>query len=1407
MEKTQKRHIKAGKPPVTKKKKNKGKFPRGAKNIYCVLCRSSYAKHEAHEHMHSMLHHRELETVLGTGSYHDCHVCKAVSLSLNEYAQHISTSQHNAKLKSLMFKNVKPLPLLNILGKETLDRILDRNKKLKTQERKAMKKHRKRLKQQAGQKRVEKLQGGSGINTVVSKTVQEQRPKQVNMRILKQMQGTHQQGSNTAVFQNKENKMSSLQRPTFQRELTQQNQSGRLSFSPEEPAGQTWTQPTVRDQYTQSVQQMRLNGNFSVGNHGSRAKIESPQTDRRPHSTQGGASNQPEQKAYPVHSQTDYYNEHYTSGTDSDFTSDHLPQSGAFIFDQNESLTSSQPGQGGSQTAKSASANRSESSSPIRDVDVNSMLRQIRRALGVREPCRADREARRQNSEAGNRAADQGGAEKEQPTGGTHIPSAAATSVQSSHVNSPSPASRSFPSSIPPAKPKQITVTVTQGMTQQYERSSMVAGSSNGPSNSKESDSQVAHDSQTSLSCSSWAASSKPNMNITRKVRIARKAAGNLLGLSGPQSKPSWRQMYEEMKRKKLERVKGMPRFGIHLTNRAEKEQSTRAEEKDMPLSEGFHWESFPDSPSAAHWAGLPAPLRDTTVNDSHTETQSDSQVQEPSKQPGAAQESCSDQTVEAAPVKVEPDLEDDSRDLGSTSSANKRKPNMYGGVCDEQQSGKKKRTKSQKDQDQMDQLLTVSLREEELSHSLQDLDKSLDRARIALQAAYTEVQRLLLMRQQCTSEVNSLRAKRIEILQGMQGGYSGGSNAAEKANSFSAGAAAAVVQPQLSPLPSPGAFPTASFQQPPPTNSASSIIQPHTSPLNLPAVPLKQEMSQLPTVSNPDAPQVPVTPPGALFPSNLLPSLLLTSPHLAAPTSSVSSFTQLRTESSTSAITSPKSSAGLQEQVAREGLKDCVQTVRLVSEDEQEVDSEEEILTAVESVPAVTLVEDGGDESDDSVEMMKPSNMVVIDIDESDNEEVVSKAPVHKEPPQKSVSVEFSSAGTKTSQQIHAERKVQPPVKEEAPLESIEVLDEEDLYLGPFMNHTGAVLGLQVHEGRLYTCSGDNTARAYSLMSNECQAVFEGHTNKVNCLLVASPPNTLARLYTGSSDQTIRCYSIKTNKCLEQISLSDRVLCLHVAWNTLFAGLANGSVASYDLKTLKQLDVFECHGPRGVSCLGTAQEGARRVLLVGSYDSTISVRDAKSGLLLRSLQGHTKTVLCMKVVNDLVFSGSSDTSVHAYNIHTGELIRIYKGHGHAVTAIVILGKVMVTASLDQLIRVYELQSHDRLQVYGGHSDMVMCMAVHKSVIYTGCYDGSVQAVKLNLMKNYRCWWQNCSLIFGMAEHLVQHLVRDHSNPNLQTVKCRWRSCSTFFSKQQMVRQELPEHMKSHVEKDSEVQP
>ncbi|XP_049446993.1 zinc finger protein 106 isoform X2 [Epinephelus fuscoguttatus] len=1400
MAKVQTPNEKVVKPPVKKKNNHNSKNYKNTKRNYCILCRRFHMKHEAQEHVHSMLHHRELETVLGKDSFHECQACKASSMGLNEYARHISTAEHKAKLKSLTQKKVKALSLFKTLDKETMGQILERNKTLK-KEKKAMKKKKKKLKQIAGQKRAAMQQGGSHKNVAVSNVARPEKSKQVNTRILKQ--GTYQQERNDAVVQNKENKVSSLQRPLYQRESVLQSQSGRLTYLSGEPAGRTLHCSNVRDQSTQSAQQP---DNYSV-------KTESSQSDRLNRRPQGGVTNKPGQKSWPTNSQNDYYNKQY----DGDFTSDQLPHNGAIIFGhgQNESTESSQPGQEGS--AHHASASGSANAAPIRDVDISAMLRQIRRALGVREPCRADREARKQSSEAGVRVT-----EKESPTGSScrrhakeatlPVTSAAAPSVQSSQVNSPARASHSgvSSSSVAPPEPKQTTFRTTQGATQQCEKSSVSASNSNRALNSKERESQAPPDSQTS----------EPTSNITRRVRIAHRSAtvqgGNAAGLkptlnkvfsfSGGSSKSNWREVYEE--RKKQARGKSMPRFGIQLANPLSNQQSSTQAESDMTLSEGFHWESFPNSPSAAHWTGLPPPPQDTVYNDSRTETQSAPQVQEPLEPPGAAQEGCSRQTVHAVSVKMEQSCEDENGDLRASSGASKRKHNMYDDVSDKQSSGKKKKTKSNTDQGQMDQLLAVSLREDELSHSLQDLDRSLIQARSALQAAYTEVQRLLLLRQQFTAEINSLRAQRIEILQGMQGGYSGASTITERATTSPAGA-------RLSPLPSSSAFPT----QPSPTNPVSSI-----SPLALTAMQVKQEIFQQSAAGqasqfakmlpcNSETPQVPATQPVPLFPADLLPSLLLPSTSLAAPTTAVTSLKQLQSEPSVSPNVNQ-------------------QTVRLASEEAQPADndSEEEAggnlsteqvkgkepaaeksdSTSApkrgQNASAAASDDDGDSESDASVKMMEPSNPVVIDIDESDNEDAPDD-PIQQEPPEKSVSVEFHSSSTQVVQDNDAERKVQPtavPVKDASvPSEGVE---NEEPSVGAFLNHTGPVHGLQVHEGRLYTCSGDNTARAYGLMNREYQAVFEGHTNKVNCLLVASFPNMPARLYTGSSDQTIRCYSIKTTKCLEQITLSDRVLCLHTAWNILFAGLANGSVASYDLKTLKQLDVFECHGPRGVSCLGTAQEGARRVLLVGSYDSTISVRDAKSGLLLRTLEGHTKTVLCMKVVNDLVFSGSSDTSVHAHNIHTGELVRIYKGHGHAVTSIVILGKVMVTACLDKLVRVYELQSHDRLQVYGGHNDMVMCMAVHKSVIYTGCYDGSVQAVKLNLMKNYRCWWQNCALIFGMAEHLLQHLVKDHSNPNLQSVKCRWRGCSTFFGTQQCVRQKLPEHMQNHAENDSKVQ-
>ncbi|XP_031435574.1 zinc finger protein 106 isoform X2 [Clupea harengus] len=1081
----------------------------------------------------------------------------------------------------------------------------------------------------------------------------------------------------------------------------------------------------------------------------------------------------------------------------------------------------------------------------------------------------------------------------------------------------------------------------------------------------------------------------EPNLNIARRIRNvsgtrkneAEKDSGlkpilrELISSTGSRRNVNWDQVYQEVSRKKQEKGKGLPRFGIEMVSN---EQENAAQmEGEEPLCEGYHWESLlgsslaplpsrkrslsesslaPDRTSASlSLFSTPSNVRDARPSFS----QSDPGPKEIPGQnltellPGPTQ-AAKDARAQA-PESVEGDSSCMSgTELNECHSGGKKR-RAAGEVptvemaCAERKN-KRRKLKGKKERSHVDQLLAVSLREEELNGALQGVDQNLIQARAALQAAYMEVQRLLVVKQQVTMEMSTLRTRRIDILKGMQDdlqhtSFPRRSSVEEipgKVPTAAISMAVAASSP-FSPLPETPAFnqgqpvcqnhaaaplsPLSPAQPTPTTTTQTLVIK--LEPLSPCTVPEVMESAQSPVPKlHSTTPEIPAftAPLSGLdlqCTSVEMVELRRSSADLSAALSSCAPMLQSSTASSRRS--SRALDATLPQPLLAEGSGLCpptqleqakaVKKVRKLkkkrmlrqaqgtsppmensdSESERELpasrtlmrklrprrrasgshvststspsidkqqqqqqeeenngnhdsgvkgESAEGLATARSSPPTLTQLKLHASDSSEleMVELHQAAAAAaaaaavdeVISIDISDQEDVKMEVGAAKATslantccqvpamPEVRTKEELPKVAcnevTSTSEMPKASAAVKTDEKYSTVLAGrlrkssagvCEAGEEQkaEPTEGMFEGHQEAVHDMQIHEGLLYTCSGDRTIRAFCLSTRQCVSVFEGHSSKVNCILLSSGPGLAPRLYSGSSDQTVRCYSLRTGECVEQLSLPDRVLCLHSRWKVLFVGLANGSVMTFSLKTNRQLEVFDCHGPRAVSCLATAQEGARRILLVGSYDSTISVRDAKNGLLLRTLEGHSKTVLCMKVVNDLVFSGSSDQSVHAHNIHTGELVRIYKGHSHAVTVVAILGKVMVTACLDKLVRVYELQSHDRLQVYGGHSDMTMCMVIHKSMIYTGCYDGAVRAVKLNLIQNYRCLWHGCSLIFGVMEHLQQHLLQDHATPNLQTLKCRWKNCDCFFSARNGSKQGLEKHMQKHAEDDSKMEP
>uniref|UniRef100_A0A669DQW5 Zinc finger protein 106 n=1 Tax=Oreochromis niloticus TaxID=8128 RepID=A0A669DQW5_ORENI len=931
----------------------------------------------------------------------------------------------------------------------------------------------------------------------------------------------------------------------------------------------------------------------------------------------------------------------------------------------------------------------------------------------------------------------------------------------------------------------------------------------------------------------------EPNLNIARRVRNVSESRRSdtekdsglkptvwqLISSSGSRRNVNWEQVYHEV-RKKQDKGKGMPRFGIEMVSYEQEYQSQ--EEGDIPLLEGFQWESLMDvsyqgpsrkrslsesslAPASTHNLFTSHISKETSQRENFNSEQQGSSVNPNRKSSLGTQDSQSQPEVGQMLVQ----LERSDSVLGDSSSGTEQcdglgtgKRRRAAGVkssCIEHNS-KRQKVKSKRERSHIDQLLAVSLREDELSRSLQTVDTSLIQARAALEAAYMEVQRLMVVKQQVCTQLNSI----IQKL-----------SLSAQLHAFTCLVSHANALQQKGPTPKdsqrvyasperhPELYPS-NFREPADSKEKSlTLIETTEKAIQT----TRNSLTSLADTKSPlksllpirdcevnDSADIPS------FKSPLAPSVL----NIPASLSELRNGKRVRKLKKRKALKKAQgteqfesSDTEMDEEASRPR---CPRTRRRPSGGSQvstsslpTEDREGDMNTEGDKKPLKMLFPSAKLEK---AEQKSPAELpheaaadIMVNLDSEESMEVS----VAGQQPQVDVQVQTPppapiADSSRPEPQSLACNEVSSTISSLClilnifpsclyfPDASSDHGEDEMPTDGLFEGHQEAVNAMQIHNGLLYTCSGDRTVKAFDLVSHKCVGTFEGHSSKVSCLLVSAAPSLHHRLYSGSSDQIIRCYSLRTRELEQQFSLSDRVLCLHSRWKTLYAGLANGTVVTFNLKTNKQMDVFECHGPRAVSCLASSQEGARRILLVGSYDSTISVRDAKNGLLLRTLEGHTKTVLCMKVVNDLVFSGSSDQCVYAHNIHTGELVRVYKGHSHAVTVVAILGKVMVTACLDKLVRVYDLQSHDQLQVYGGHKDMVMCMAIHKNMIYTGCYDGSVQAVKLNLMQNYRCWWHGCSLVFGLIEHLQQHLINDHTSANFQTLKCRWKNCEVFFS-------------------------
>ncbi|MFJ3794010.1 hypothetical protein [Kitasatospora sp. NPDC090091] len=147
----------------------------------------------------------------------------------------------------------------------------------------------------------------------------------------------------------------------------------------------------------------------------------------------------------------------------------------------------------------------------------------------------------------------------------------------------------------------------------------------------------------------------------------------------------------------------------------------------------------------------------------------------------------------------------------------------------------------------------------------------------------------------------------------------------------------------------------------------------------------------------------------------------------------------------------------------------------------------------------------------------------------------------------------------------------------------------------------------------------------------------------------------------------------------------------------------------------------LEGHTADVTAIVSTALPDGAIAVLTASADSTVIVRDLKTGRRLHTLTGHTKMVAALAAISlpsltPTVVSVSWDRTAAVWDVGSGQRLHTLTGHTGAVTAVGTItlpnGRpAAVTTSRDRTAAVWDVGSGQRLHTLTGHTGAVTAVA------------------------------------------------------------------------------------------------
>ncbi|XP_061721604.1 uncharacterized protein LOC133528290 [Cydia pomonella] len=276
------------------------------------------------------------------------------------------------------------------------------------------------------------------------------------------------------------------------------------------------------------------------------------------------------------------------------------------------------------------------------------------------------------------------------------------------------------------------------------------------------------------------------------------------------------------------------------------------------------------------------------------------------------------------------------------------------------------------------------------------------------------------------------------------------------------------------------------------------------------------------------------------------------------------------------------------------------------------------------------------------------------------------------------------------------------------------------------------AVLAIEAIDNNFIAACLDGNVYHFN-SDGQLLTTLRGSNLAVTCLIVVKEKYGTT-VYTGSLDSRIRYYDLETGlekgpECnvLSPIQTMDR------AWDTVYVGTRTGFVTQYECKNNMLIPRSTMKfSEQSILALRALKEGPRKVLLVAARSENVTIKDAQTGLLMRTLEGPRMTVYTLVFEEGKVYCGTSSHQIHVFDYNSGSHCGTHEG-GKGAVCLRATGGLLFAGCYDGCVYVYREGGTRPVAQLRGPGLMLLSLAVVGTKIIAGYKDRSLYIWKIPL--------------------------------------------------------------------------